>query len=406
MPNPFEIPPPPEYPTVSLSDFILQQSQSLKPTKRTSTKESFIDKKVSRLFMHSLQEGMIGLEIEAEGTHLFNTPFKYWSCKSDGSLRHIIEEGVEHPPVEYVLKSPLNRDEVFKALKYLEAKLQASNSSIVMSSRTSVHVHVNCQEMTVRELYKFICLYMIFEEILVDWSGPERAGNLFCLRAKDSDYYIKMLEDSLRNKNFKLWNENVRYAACNVASISKFGSLEFRSLRGTVDVDLIMTWIDILLLIKSKAEEFENPVEIVEKFNEVGPLPFFRQIFSDTKLRNLFKDIPLLSNKLWDGLRMVRDVAYATDWPPPKKKEDQEPEEESLNPLRFKAGQIIDTEYGEREVFWREAGTWTVTDSIYSNDLYHYTVPTGCVSYFIKNRNNENDWWILLDTREGPVEYV
>lgn len=267
-------------------------------------------------FRNGVHAGEIGIEIECEGTNLFTTPFKWWTCHEDGSLR----ETNGHRPVEYVLRAPLSIEKAREALVYLDSKLKETQSKVINSQRTSVHIHVNCQKMTLRQLYCYICLYMIFEEILVDWSGPERAGNLFCLRAKDSEFYVGMLENVLKNNSLKNWRDEYRYSACNVASINKFGSLEFRSMQGTVDIQLIQLWIDILVLLKEQALTYDNPVEIVDEFSSIGPLPFFKKIFKDKKLRQLFENVPGLSGKLWDGLRLMRDIAHCCEWKPPIKK--------------------------------------------------------------------------------------
>lgn len=266
-------------------------------------------------FRNGTHKGDIGLEIECEGAELFRTPFKYWTCHEDGSLRAY----KDNPPVEYVLRSPLSRDDAYNALVYLNEKLKETNAKVIESTRTSVHVHVNCQKLTIRELYCFICLYLIFEELLVDWSGPSRAGNLFCLRAKDSDFFLGMLERTLKEGHFKLWRDDYRYSACNVASIPKFGSLEFRSMQGTTDVTRIISWVDILLAIKEAALKYDNPTEIVEDFSRIGPLPFFKKILPDA-LRELLSRESNISGKLWDGLRMMRDVAYSVEWLPSQKK--------------------------------------------------------------------------------------
>lgn len=269
-------------------------------------------------FRNGLKEGLIGLEVEVEGKNLLGSTFKYWSCHQDGSLREV--EG--HPAVEYVLRQPLSIEETRKALEFLYYKLQDNKSEVIMSNRCSVHVHFNCQQYTIRQLYCFILLYMIFEEVLIDWASPERAGNLFCLRAKDSEYIIRMLEFALEHKTLSDWKEDMRYSACNISAIPKFGSLEFRALKGTIDPELIMLWVNLLNNIRVKAEGYKNPIDIVEEFSELGPLLFFSKIFDDHQLNVLLSPIPSLSNKLWDGLRMMRDVAYKIDWSDtaPKKK--------------------------------------------------------------------------------------
>lgn len=296
---------------------------------KVDSKEAFYNQKITSVVGLPRVSGDIGLEIECEGNNLFRSPFQYWSCHEDGSLRG---QG-SNTPVEYVLKVPLKREDIRSALQYLDVKLKEAGSKVIKSQRTSVHVHVNCQKLTIRELYCYLCLYMIFEELLVEWSGPDRVGNLFCLRAKDSEFYVSMLESVLKNGNFKMWKDEYRYSSCNVSSILKFGSLEFRSMAGTVDVNVIDTWVSILWMLKQAAEEYDNPIQIVEEFINIGPLPFFKKIFKDKIYRDLFEGRQGLSGKLWDGLRLMRDVAYSCEWNPPlpKKKPRTKPRSKKTN---------------------------------------------------------------------------
>lgn len=262
----------------------------------------------------SRQDGEIGLEIEAEGMNLFSTPISWWVTHQDGSLRAV----KDHPPVEYVLRRPISRAEVPQALSYLTKKLKESGSSIVESHRTSVHVHVNCQQMTVKQIYQYWCLYTIFEEMLVEFSGPDRPGNLFCLSTKQAEYAVNCLEQAIQTENFnEIFNDNLRYTSCNVASLGKFGSLEFRSMRGTVDQNLIQVWVDLLLLLRDKALEYECPRSIVEDYTRLGPDAFLMKTFSSRPdIRAIFLSRPLTerNKSMWEGLRLMKDVAYAIVW--------------------------------------------------------------------------------------------
>ena len=258
------------------------------------------------------QKGEIGLEIECEGMNLFGAPIQYWSCHNDGSLRNY----KDHPPIEYVLREPIERSEVPKALTYLSKKLKEAGSEIAYSPRTSVHVHVNCQDLTLKQIYQYICLYLIFEERLVEFSGPDRIGNLFCLRAKDAEHFLTVMESAIQTENFnEFFSNELRYTSCNTASLGKFGSLEFRSMRGTVDQELIQLWVDILLCLKDKALDYDNPVEIVEDFLDLGTENFLVKVFGSRKdILPIFIDWPDRHRSMWDGLRMMRDVAYAIKW--------------------------------------------------------------------------------------------
>lgn len=272
------------------------------------------------------QSGEIGLEIECEGTKLFDAPIQYWQTHQDGSLRAV--KG--HAPVEYVLRRPIKRENVPKALTYLSTKLQEAGSDVVDSTRTSVHVHLNCQDLCIKQIYQIWCLYAIFEEMLVEFSGPDRSGNLFCLSGKQAEYNVYMLEQALRQENYNtVFDDNLRYTSCNFASVGKFGSLEFRSLKGTVDQALIQFWVDLLVMIKDKALEYQDPAEIVKVFQTEGPERFLVRTFgSRSDILQIFYNRQDRHQSMWDGLRMMRDVVLAVKWekydPSLEKKEDSQ----------------------------------------------------------------------------------
>ena len=266
------------------------------------------NKLVKTFYRNHVKAGDIGLEIECEGEKLFGAPLRWWVCHSDGSLR--ATNG--HPPVEYVLREPVSRQDLTKALGYLSKHLKASESKVVDSPRASVHVHLNCQTMTIKQVITMVLLYFVVEELLVEFSGEDRIGNMFCLRAKDAGYFLYTLENSIRQNNFSsdFSNEHLRYTSCNIASLSKFGSVEFRSMRGTVDPKLIELWVDILLSIKNQSLTLDNPQQICEKFNTLNPQGMLEFIFPDPNHLKWFKDHPNLHNIIWDGIRRIRDIAY------------------------------------------------------------------------------------------------
>ena len=301
-----------------------------KPSKRKKSVDEYVKEKsynvpiikqyAGYLAHRANLDGEVGLEIECEGMNLFKSPIRYWQTHVDHSLRPV--QG--HDPIEYVLREPLPRTEVPKALTYLISQLKNCGSTLNQSHRTSVHVHVNVQPLTMKQIYQFIGLYLIFEETLIEFAGPERVGNLFCLSAKQAEYFVSILESCAEREDFRnFFNEEYRYSSCNLASVGKLGSLEFRALRGTVDQKLIQAWVDTLLLIKDKALEYDNPRAIVEDFMNSRAEAFLHKIFYERPdLREMiFGDCPQsVTKSMWDGLRLFRDAAYACEWEPQRKK--------------------------------------------------------------------------------------
>jgi hypothetical protein len=260
-------------------------------------------------------EGEVGIEIELEGLNLPAGAMQYyWNAHNDGSLRPF--QG--HNPQEYTLKRAISRDDVLKSLEYLKKKLTSSFAEVQLSQRTSVHVHVNAQELSFRQVMTWLTLYYIFEEVLTDYVGGKlRSGNLFCLRLKDAENVLNLLGQSLKNQNVGYLNdpEHLKYHACNVAALASFGSLEFRQHRGCDNPTDISRWVSILLRLKDASLEYDNPQDVVREFSQKGLQVFCQNVFRD--FNYLLWRIPDFQAKLWEGLRLAQDLAYAIPvWAP------------------------------------------------------------------------------------------
>lgn len=322
----FDAPEPSVQPTAHWSTGPIPPYSIKKPQKRvTKSKDVFYNRTVQDFLCRTPKvDGEVGLEIECEGTFLFDSPIQYWEATSDGSLR--VCKG--HPPIEYRLRKPLLRSEVPKALGYLSNQLRRAGSSVEESTRTSVHVHVNCQGMTVKATFTYICLYLFFESLLVDFSGPTRVGNLFCLRAKDAQYWVWCICQMFLNNGDTsiVCNENFRYTSCNTDSLRKFGSLEFRSMRGTVNPALIQVWVDLLLHLKDASEEYEDPSKLYEDYVSLGSTRFFGKVFSSRPdLMSILTGVAgeRLSQSIEEGSEFVRDISMSIpEWKKKKTREE------------------------------------------------------------------------------------
>lgn len=254
-------------------------------------------------------EGDVGLEIEVEGSNLPRTG-EYWNVEHDGSLRG---EGLD-TACEYVFRQPLTLKGTKKALTYLKKQYEKNEAVVNDSPRCGVHVHVNCQKLTIVQLYNFMTAYLIFEELLVNWCGPTRVGNLFCLRVKDAEYLLYSLVRALETGDYRrsFATDELRYASMNVKALATYGSLEFRAMRGTDDVSAIYQWAEVLVGLRENSQQFPNPIEMVVGSSMHGLSTLVEQLFGE------HSDI-IFSQEGWeqsamDGVRRVQEVAYAADW--------------------------------------------------------------------------------------------
>lgn len=255
--------------------------------------------------------GEIGLEIEIEGKNLpKNDCPAPWLYKHDGSLRG-------EDSAEYVLNGPILFKDVPKTLNKLWAKFKTKKSRLDDSNRTSVHVHLNCQNFHLARLASMTALYFISEEILTEYCGEYRVGNLFCLRAKDANGIVTHIRKFLEaDGNYRI-HDGLHYAGFNIQALQKFGSVEIRTLRGTSDPKVIEEWVGIIKHLYNKSEEFKDPRDICALFSCNGPIAFFYEIFGDKAfvLKQAIKwSDEQLSDSLLEGIRYAQDLCYCKDW--------------------------------------------------------------------------------------------
>jgi hypothetical protein len=268
--------------------------------------------KVYKYFGLRKKSGDLGIEIEVEGSRLpgygseVSDKFvKYWDITSDGSLRG--------ESCEYVLRGPLKPTAATTALKTLKLEYDKHKSTVNESVRTGVHIHINCQDLTMKEMMTFAMCYYALEGLLIEFCEESRRGNHFCLRASDAEYVLYLLHQSLsHNNNMRNLNtNNIRYASMNFLSLFKFGSLEFRALEGTKDLEKIDIWANMLLTLRENSKKFDNPRSVVEGMSDQGGEEFAKALLGD--FYKFFKDMDV-EEHIYNGVRNIQSVAYTINW--------------------------------------------------------------------------------------------
>lgn len=266
-------------------------------------------KEVLRIPDGRLCEGGYGVELEIEGDNLptDSVSRKKWRIDEDGSLK-------ADEAFEYVMPSPLSLVGVKNSLSYLKGVFDENDAEIHDSVRAGTHVHVNVQEMTMTELFTFISLYFTVEDLLISsMCGTTREGNLFCLRAKDAEFVLFQIKQAIQTKDLWLLDSSMlRYCSLNVCSLFKYGSVEFRAMRGTQTFDDVMEWVEVLDELKQAIKFFPNPEAIIYSMSGDGEDNFLRKIFP-TK-HQLFLNHPNYRRMIRQGVRRVQIMAFATDW--------------------------------------------------------------------------------------------
>lgn len=258
------------------------------------------DAKVLDYFALNKTRGEIGVEIEAEfGEPVNGAVPEPWRVDLDGSLR-----GYAY---EFVLNKPVSRRVIDSALNKLEDYL--SEDEILHSIRAGIHIHLNVQDLTIKQVLNFMMCYYLLETALLRTCGENREGNLFCLRNSDAASTILALERVIESADFHAAHSNsYRYSALNFQSLFRYGSLEFRSLATEPDLANIRPWIDVLLTLKDASLKVQNPLDLVMDISGDGASYWAQKMLGRHFER---MDYPDMEKDIMKNLRMIQVALYS-----------------------------------------------------------------------------------------------
>lgn len=253
--------------------------------------------------------GEVGVELEAEGS-LQTNPLGYWTIVPDGSLRN--------GGLEFVLKKPISFDQLGKALD--EFVNGTANCKFDLTSpRTSCHVHFNAQTYTFKQIYAIIGVYWMFEDILLQHCGPSRTSNLFCLPASAAQKQVNDVVDSVR-KTLTSWNQRFllafspdayKYAALNLSCLMKYGSLEFRGMRGIYTKKEISDWVGMLRYMIQKAADLTSPVAAYQIFKDASPMGLVDYFFGPYS--NIITEQKHWKDSIKNSSMFLAQLSYVVD---------------------------------------------------------------------------------------------
>ena len=253
---------------------------------------------------------LFGLELEMEGRGVANIPVQPgWSPHEDGSLRRNHGQAIE-----WVFYNPCDLEESYNRVDNLFSSLKEVKAKIVTSNRTSTHVHFNMSDKQVYQVVNLFLLYAILEDVLTKYCGEDRCGNLFCLNIRDADEIVRIFTKAIfHNESFEEIGNGLRYAGLNLASLNKFKTVEFRTMRGLDNSEDVKTWLSIIDdLCQFACYGMKAPSDLVEDVSILGPKGFVERVFSKTNSELLLKEWngADLHLSLYDGIRIIQPLAY------------------------------------------------------------------------------------------------
>lgn len=256
---------------------------------------------------------LFGIEVECEGKNVGHHGdlgiLEDWAPHADGSLR----PWKGFPPCEWVFNGPVSYKRSVDRVNKLYNYFEKNKAQLVTSNRTSVHVHFNMGDKTAYQLVNTFILFTILEDILDTYCGEDRRGNLFCLSSRYAEGQIRWVEESIfKNYRFR-FNDNWRYCSLNLASLNKFGTIEFRGMRGLDNKEDLLAWLSIINeLVSYSCYTMKNPVDLIEGISMKTPMGFLKEVFSADNVKRLTagRDEGDINNSIYEGLRLVQMMCY------------------------------------------------------------------------------------------------
>ena len=212
---------------------------------------------------------LIGIEVEIEnvGNDLNGNPNKVWQVVDDGSLRNAGREFVTKPIL--AASSPVLLDYLFNI--YLPKQC-------CFSPRTSVHVHLNMLDFTTNQVADVILLYALFERLFYKFTGRGRAKNIYCVPLVETNLLVGLCGRDLRETG---WS---KYTGLNILCLSNYGTIEFRHMHGTSDVEKLSIWINLITALKEFVRSTNSKdirTSIIQMDDDFDYLALMTRIFGE-----------------------------------------------------------------------------------------------------------------------------
>lgn len=184
---------------------------------------------------------IIGLELETEQCQYVGVSVSIeaiercgYCLTSDGSLRGSAYEFISKPIASKHALASL--DDFFNLTKFTEVNY---------TDRCSTHVHVNCTDLTLEQITNVALIYQVVEDILFEFVGHNRESNLYCIPWNQCRDHYHLVSNFLASPGLTLksWN---KYTALNLLPLMRYGTVEFRQMHGTSDMEKLSIWINII----------------------------------------------------------------------------------------------------------------------------------------------------------------
>lgn len=243
----------------------IQEAFKLKPLKGFESRHEKDEKMPSA-------ERLVGLELEIENFDPeAEQRFPGFHFEADGSLRNSAQGiGIEAITAPVAISSAIGLLSVF----YKKFEITESN----YTERCSTHVHVNVMDMTADQLACLCLLYQATERLLFEYAGTDRAQSIFCVPWCQSGLTYNYVQKLIASPGqVKEWQ---KYSALNLLPVATQGSVEFRHLGGTCDLNKIKGWLAIIGCLFERAMA-SNTLQLQSSICDMNTISNYREWLSD-----------------------------------------------------------------------------------------------------------------------------
>lgn len=255
---------------------------------------------------------LFGIELELEGRNvgLRDVATRGWQRHEDGSLRG--------ESIEYTTTGAKPVAECKSLVDNLFSKFKENGVKFNDSIRTSTHVHLNFADKPLKQAINFFTLFTMLEEPLQYYSGEDRKGNLFCISTREAEGIVGVLASGIAMGSLdRFAGDRYKYAACNLSTLYKFGTIEVRTMRGANSADMVNKWLDILDdMYQYSLNVMKSPADLVVNLSHLGAEGLMHSIFKPANYTELMKTFPkvrTLHQSLMDGARLIQLFAFEFD---------------------------------------------------------------------------------------------
>lgn len=249
----------------------------------------------------------VGIEIELENAGgLARKGYNHWRLEHDGSLRK--------GGIELVLTEPKQGKDVIAALDEYEDALKGTRAQ--GTQYCSTHIHMNFLSCTGEDVLKFMFVYLLLEDGLARYCGPNRENNLFCLTVSNAEDQMDVLSDMyrayrdrddtvVRSVQRHGGQNGLKYSAMNLGALSQYGTIESRLSGALTTKEDALKWINILLSIRQYAINAEGIEDILIQCSALSPLGFAENVLGDMypEIQEHFRE-----EEVYDAIDRIQDI--------------------------------------------------------------------------------------------------